>query len=261
MNIKFILALAIMVTALFACGRGCRDRHDDNDRSERKEKYNNENDNDDDDDNGNEKDRMKVVYGAPYFPPNSNYALIPVRLADENDDIFNRFKKEFSKLEESSSSYSSMFDFSDLHNVIFYNKLTGESRPLMNANIYINRFIIPQSDTARTDSLRFILFTSIERDYNNDHDIDDDDGETVYITDYTGSAIKQVSPENVRLLYWHADLAGGMLYMTVNMDSNNDRKFNSKDDVKILRTPLANPVIGTEIIPDSLKTQLNNIYK
>lgn len=261
MNIKFILVLAITAVTLLACGRGCRDDNSESrdDRRERKEKYNKEKDNEDEDDNGNT-GMKKVVYGAPYFPVNSSYALIPVKLADEDEDIFHRFRKEFDKLSES-YSYGNLSDFNDLHNVIFFNKLTGEARSLLNANIYINRFFIPGNDTSRTDSLRFILFTTIEKDYNSDNDIDNDDGETVYITDYTGSAVKQVSPENIKLLSWHADIAGDMLYMTINMDSNSDKKFNVKDDVKILRTTLSNPVVGSEIISDSLKTQLNNIYK
>ena len=122
-------------------------------------------------------------------------------------------------------------------------------------------FYIPQNPSKDTVKTNFIIYSTISEDYNKDGKIDKNDGETVFICDIDGKNKKQISDNNIMLLKWEIDLKFDILFLVLKEDSDDDNKFTNADEIKIFRTSISNPSIPVEIIRDSLKNDLNNIYK
>ena len=157
-----------------------------------------------------------------------------------------------------------MFDIDNLYNVIFYNKTTEEEYPLLDKRELINNFYIPinpTEDTLQAKTSDFILFSTINNDYNGDGDIDADDGETVYLCDIYGKNKKQITNKNISLLKWEIDPKYDILFLLIKEDSDSDKKFTPKDDIRILKTSISNPGMSVEVIRDSLHNEMKKIYE
>ena len=256
MNKNFLIAISILIIIVLACGRGKRDEEkEETTEKSKKEKIENKED---------EEIKEKIVYGNPIIIENSDLVLIPVTLTETDEDFFGRIKKEYFDNNQSFSPYSqsfSSFNLNDLHNVIFYNKVTEEEYPLIEKRELINNFYIPQKPSKDTVKTNFIIFSTISDDYNKDGKIDKDDGETVFICDIEGKNKKQITDNNITLLKWEIDLKYDILFLIIKEDTDDNKKFTNADEIKILRTSISNPGIPVEIIRDSLKNDLNNIYK
>ena len=257
MKKNFLIAISVLIIVILACGRG----KNDEEKEETTEKSKKEKIEDKDEE---EKIHEKIVYGNPIILENSDLVLIPVTLTETDEDFFGRIKKEYFDNNRSFSPYSqnfSSFNIKDLHNVIFYNKVTEEEYPLIEKRELINNFYIPQKPSKDTVKTNFIIFSTISDDYNKDGKIDKDDGETVFICDIEGKNKKQITDNNITLLKWEIDLKYDILFLIIKEDTDDNKKFTNADEIKILRTSISNPGIPVEIIRDSLKNDLNNIYK
>ena len=261
MNKNFLIAISILIIIILACGRGKRDEE----KEEITEKSKKEKIEDKYEEEDEEEIKEKLVYGNPIILENYDLVLIPITLVETDEDFFGRIKKEyFDNNNQSFSPYSqnfSRFNLKDLHNVIFYNKVTEEEYPLIDKRELINNFYIPQNPSKDTVKTNFILYSTISEDYNKDGKIDRDDGETVFICDIDGKNKKQISDNNIMLIKWEIDLKYDILFLVLKEDSDDDNKFTNADEIKIFRTSISNPSMPVEIIRDSLKNDLNNIYK
>lgn len=254
---KFILTLFILAAVIIACGRG-RDKNEDDETSKEKiERYS------DKDEESEETEEKKLVYGNPYLLQGTPYVLIPLSMSYKEENIFNKFKREYFSPEQYYSKYSERydrFDYSELHNIIFYNSSDSSSYSLLNRKALINKFYIPSSREADTSRGKFIIFSLIEEDYNNDEEIDEDDGETVYKCSIFGTDIRQISPDRIQLIDWEANDANDMILLYVRDDVNRDKKFDTRDETKILGTSITNSNIGKEILNDSLRNSMKTLY-
>ena len=260
-KLKLIASVLVIFAVIMACGKS-RDKNDDDDDtdlSRKIEKYT-----DGEDEEAEEEKELKIIYGSPYILQNSNYLMIPLRVADIEENFFGRLKeKYFSPDGRYYSKYSdgfNKFNYGNMYNVVYYNSQTGSSYSLLTRKALINQFYIPAKQNADTSRGRFIIFTLIEEDYNNDEEIDEDDGETVYKCSILGQDIRQISPERVRLVNFDVDTKSDAIYLYVTEDTDANKKYNEKDETKILRTSITESNIATEILSDSLKNSMNILY-
>ncbi len=261
MKKNFLIAISILIIVILACGRSRKDEE----KEEINEKSNKEEIEDKYEEAEEEEIKEKIVYGNPIVLENYDLILIPLTLTVTDEDFFGRIKKEyFDNNNQSFSPYSqnfSRFNLKDLYNIIFYNKVTEEEYPLIEKRELITNFYLPQKPSKDTVKTNFILFSTINDDYNKDGEIDEKDGETVFICDINGKNKKQVSDNNITLLKWEIDLKYDMLFLVIKEDTDNDKDFTNADEIKVLKTSITNPGIPVEIIRDSLKNDLKTIYK
>ncbi|MFC2092748.1 hypothetical protein ACFLSV_02500 [Bacteroidota bacterium] len=259
MKKNFLIAISILIIIVLACGRGKKDEEKE-EITEKSKKEKIEDKYEDEE----EEIKEKIVYGNPIILENSDLVLIPLTLTETDEDFFGRIKKEYFDNNQSLSPYSqnfSSFNLNDLHNVIFYNKVTEEEYPLIEKRELINNIYIPQNPSKDTVKTNFIIFSTISDDYNKDGKIDKADGETVFICDIDGKNKKQISDNNITLLKWEFDLKYDILFLVLKEDTDDDKKFTNADEINIFRTSLSNPSMPVEVIRDSLKNDLKNIYK
>lgn len=256
MKKNFLIAISILIIVILACGRGKKDEEkEETTEKSKKEKI---------EDKEEEEIKEKIVYGNPIILENSDLILIPVNLTETDEDFFGRIKKEYFDNDRSFSPYSqtfSSFSIKDMHNVIFYNKVTEEVYPLIEKRELINNFYIPQNPSKDTVKTNFIIFSTISDDYNKDGKIDKNDGETVFICDIDGKNKKQISDNNITLLKWEMDLKYDIIFLVLKEDTDDDNKFTNADEIKILRTSISNPGMPVEVVRDSLRNEIENIYK
>ena len=258
-KLKIFVPILLFIAVIIACGKS-RDKEidEEKDLSRKIEKYS-----DDKEETGENKE-LKIIYGSPYILQNSDYLMIPLRVANIEENFFGRLKeKYFSPDGRYYSKYSdgfNRFNYGNMYNVIYYNARTSSTYSLLTRKALINQFYIPAEQNADTSRGKFIIFTLIEEDYNNDEEINEDDGETVYKCTILGQDIRQISPERIRLVYFDVDTKSDAIYLYVTEDTDVNKKFNEKDETKILQTSITNSNIATEVLNDSLKNSMNSLY-
>jgi hypothetical protein len=262
MKKNFFIAISLLIIVILACSRGRKDDEDldyDKEKKSKKEKIEDKYEED-------EKEEIteKIMYGNPIILENFDLVLIPLTLVDTEEDFFGRIKKEyFENDNQSFSPYTknfNRFNLKNLYNVIFYNKVTEEEYPLTDKRELINNFYIPLNPSRDTVKSDFILFSTINEDYNDDGKIDNNDGEKVFVSDTNGKNKKQITADNINLLTWDFDTKYDIIFLVVKVDSDNDKRFTNEDDIKVLRTSISNPGIAIEVIRDSLKNNLEKLY-
>jgi len=263
MKKNFYFALTILIIVILACSRGKRDDEDIEETETQKDKSEEVKDKEEE-----EKVDEKIIYNIPVVLENHDVVLIPLTIVDINEeDFFGRVKEYIDDSKRNITSHTkrySIFDIDNLYNVIFYNKTTEEEYTLLDKRELINNFYIPinpSGDTLQAKTSNFILYSTIDNDYNGDGDIDANDGETVYLCDIYGKNKKQITNKNVNLLKWEIDTKYDLLFLLIKEDSDSDNKFTTKDDMKILKTSISNPGMSVEVIRDSLRNEMKILYE
>jgi hypothetical protein len=252
---KFLFAILLVIAVALACNRSRNDENEDS--SERKKRVLEK------DEEKDESSETKIVYGNPYFLNGTPFAMVPLLITPDNDNILESFKREYLSPDKIYTSYSdryNMFSYGDMYNVVFYNISDSSNYSLLNRKALINKFYMPSYREGDTSSTRFIIFTLIEEDYNNDDEIDDEDGETVYKCSIFGTDIRQISPDRIRLIDWEADESNDKILLYLTDDVNKDKKFDKHDETKILGTSISNSDIGKEILSDSVRNSMKTLY-
>jgi hypothetical protein len=263
-KLNFIFAIIIILAIIISCGKvGRKNDNDDDDKDTKSktEKYLERDDDEEAEEDDNEK--QKIVYGNPFILSNSNYTLIPLRLVSTDESLFNSLKREYFSPQQFYSKYSDNYNrlnYNNMYNVIYYNSANGEAYSLLNRKALINKFFIPTEVNADTSRGRFIIFTLVEEDFNNDKEIDEDDAETVYKCNILGQDIRQISPDRIKLTDWEVDTKSDIIYLSITTDVDGNKKFDDKDISKIIKTSISDSNIGTEILSDSLKSSMNSLY-
>jgi hypothetical protein len=78
-----------------------------------------------------------------------------------------------------------------------------------------------------------------------------------YLADASGKNVTQITPSNTTVVSWHLDNTLGFLLFKVIEDSNQDRKFDEKDDTRFIRVNLNDIKIGSDIITEPMRKQIN----
>ncbi|HEY9652213.1 MAG TPA: hypothetical protein V6C95_16240 [Coleofasciculaceae cyanobacterium] len=194
-------------------------------------------------------EKPTIVYGELVIKEESDYILIPVRLSkDKNQTRTN--------LLESSLSYERQDLFS---NLIFYRKQDGETHLLLNKPALLSSFDFLEKKEQGKPPTRYWLYKIIENDTNADKKLTLEDATIGYLSDLSGKNIQQITPNNTQLISWTVVQSMGAILAKIIKDSDNDQKFTERDETAFIQVNLSKPAIGTEIISEQIKQQLQSI--
>ncbi len=217
------------------------------------------------------KKQQLLVYGEYMNLDSTHYLLIPLGMKTDEDQE-NRLLKNKSSDYYSSESYSGSYrsykynfyslDFGNCNNIIFYNKKTDETHLLLQKPAVISEFYFPYYSKEYTAKKYWFLLLGIhEEDTNEDGYINDEDAEKVYISDLSGMNMIQITPDNSQLIDWYIDESTNNILMKVRIDSNNDKRYSSADDIEILKTAISSPEQGKAIIGEEIKDNIKKILE
>jgi len=210
-----------------------------------------------------------LVYGNFMDVDSTDYLLIPIGTKTVEDHEGSLIKIKSSDDYSSGSingnyrNYKYNFyslDFGNCNNIIFYNKKTDETHLLLKTPAIISQFYFPHYNKEYDGKKYWFLLIAIgESDTNSDGYINNEDAEKVYITDLSGNNMTPITPDNSQLIDWYIDMPTNNILMKVRIDSNNDKKFNDNDEIKILKTSIRSPSLGEQIISDEIQDSIKKI--
>ncbi len=216
------------------------------------------------------KNQQILVYGDYMDLDSTDYLLIPLGMkvvdGKENSGLRSKSSDEDSGAYGFPSSFRSYkynfysLDFGNCNNIIFYNKKNDETHLLLQKPAIISQFYFPYYNKEYTgDKYYFILLGIREDDTNLDGYINQDDAETVYLSNLSGKTMFKITPDNTQLVDWFIDMSTNTILMKVRFDSNNDKKFNYYDEIEILKTSIDSPVEAKKIIGKEIKANIQKI--
>ncbi len=203
------------------------------------------------------------IYGELIVPEKSDYLIIPVGFYQDNRKL-NMSSNIFPTTDLSIAYDSVRGNPMTMYNMIFHHKKTGESHLLLAENALISSFSFievnpPAEKTAKPTNPKnqFILLEIISKDTNAGENIDRKDAIAAYLADASGKNVTQITPSNTTVVSWHLDNTLGFLLFKVIEDSNQDQKFDEKDDTRFIRVNLQDIKIGSDIITEPMRKQIN----
>lgn len=192
--------------------------------------------------------RPTIVYGELVIKAESDYILIPVRLSRDKNQA------RTSLLESSSYERQDLFS-----NLIFYRKQDGETHLLLNKKSVLSSFDFLEKKEQGKNQIRYWLYKIIEDDTNTDKKLTQEDATIGYLSDLSGKNLQQITPNNTQLMSWTVVQSMGAILAKIIKDSDNDKKFTERDETAFIKINLDNPTIGTEIINEQIKQQIQSI--
>ncbi len=192
---------------------------------------------------------INLKYNNPTVLDSSEWIMYPLTLEELEET-----EKGFS-----SSSYGRDFGY---WNVAFYNTQTKQARLLSNRLKMLINTISPHIDAAsqagqRKEINEPIIFYSITtKDFNHDGKLNHEDPAYLFISDYTGLALKQVSPDNFELIDWQMVDGKNKVLIEARKDSNKDKKFDGDDETVSFIYD-----IGTQKIEQVFSDEFNLVTK
>ncbi len=195
-----------------------------------------------------------IAYGEVISPDNSDYLLIPV--GSSVGGVMRKY---------GGSGGGTLFNLSNSdknnnflsYNIIFHNKKNAATHLLLPENALITSFqYINDEDAKGKPKNKYIFLELIPNDTTGEGVVDREDAVVGYLADISGKNLKQITPENAKLLNWYLDAKGGFMLLRIRKDSDGDKRYTEKDETSFLRVSLAKPALGGDILSDALRKQL-----
>ena len=211
-----------------------------------------------------DKGNLKVTaeYGLPLPLEGSDFYMIPVTLEKKKHgqarEVFSEVASRSSYDSYSSGSYSS-YSWGPYYNLVFINKKTGESRPLLTQKGFINGVYLPEKKYDKKDTEikpTFLLLKIATADTNNDGVINEKDASAGFIASIDGTKLTQVTPDNTQMKWWSYDLASQRLFVEIIHDVNNDKEFDWDDPQTVLSVNVLDPKIAQEFVSTEIKNKI-----
>ncbi|MFB2980123.1 hypothetical protein [Microseira sp. BLCC-F43] len=191
----------------------------------------------------------ELIYGE-IVDASPEYIMIPVQVAG-NKGLLSQ---------DSSSEYRGKGAVPV--NMVFHSLKTGQSHLLLNKKAVISQWEFLELKKEKDKPARKVLFLRlIETDTNGDEKFDWNDAAVGYLADISGKNIQRITPSNAQLSGWKYDKNRDIIFMRVMKDSDNNKKFNSQDEVNFIKVSPNNPGQGKEIINDKIQQQLKSSLK
>jgi len=180
----------------------------------------------------------------------SNYILFPLS-AGENINS--------EGLIESSREYKDMAN--DSWNIIFYNSKTGEQHLLdENKKMLIHSYGKNSYGREQAYVKDKIFYNITAVDYNGDNKFDYSDPSYLFISDLDGHHFRQLSPDNYNLVSWELVKNTNTILMILVKDSNNDKKFDDKDEKVAMSIDFTTNAPAKEIFSGEFKDKLKELF-
>ncbi|MBG1244806.1 hypothetical protein [Nostoc sp. NZL] len=193
------------------------------------------------------KPQPNLVYGDLIIKEQSDYLMIPVSLAEQNED-----KGIDLKL---SRSYERN---NQLYNIIFYQKQDGEAHLLLNKKAIITSFDLLEVKAANKPITRVWLYRIVDQDTNTDKKLSSEDATIGYLSDLSGKNLQQITPNNTRIISWVVVPSQNAIFLKIIKDSDNNKKFTAEDKTNFVRVNLDKPSMGTEIISEQIEQEIKS---
>lgn len=193
------------------------------------------------------KTEPNIFYGDLIIKEQSDYLMIPVYIADQEQDKgsdwnFSRYEKRENKIA----------------NIVFYHKQKTDTHILLNKKAIINSFDLLETKTAGKPPTRFWLYKIIDQNTNQDKELDNADAIIGYISDLSGKNLQQITPNNTQIINWVIIPSQNAIFLKIVKDSDNDKKFTAADKTNFVRVNLDKPGMGTEIISEQIEQQIKS---
>lgn len=191
-----------------------------------------------------------IIYGNLIINDKSDYLMIPVNIANGNQEGNFLF---------GSSRYSGKNGSIKPENIIFYAKRDGTSHILLTKKALINEFkLLEHKQESGKPVKRFWFYKIIETDTNGNKQLDAQDATVGYISDLSGKNLKQITPANTHIMNWNVIQSVGAMFIKIVKDSDNDKRFTEKDKTAFIKVNLDNPEIGKEIFNNQLEKEIQS---
>ena len=197
--------------------------------------------------NEEESDLIGFTSSEDYRPSRSKSLKLQKRDESNNNSM----------MADKSASYefgnANELDF-DIRNLLFYNKHTGESYPLVEDTVHILSFAFHYEF-----GKPLVFYRVVKKDINGDKKYNSKDAVMLYMSDTMGRNFTMITPENEQLLtYFHYPESNTLLVKTA-LDIDQNGKFTESDETNFREVKLDNPTLGRPIFSDSLKAKLKSL--
>ncbi|MFN6525265.1 hypothetical protein [Nostoc sp. ChiSLP03a] len=195
------------------------------------------------------KPQQNLIYGDLIIKEQSDYLMIPVSLAEQNED--KGVDLNLSRSYESGRN-------NQLYNIIFYQKQGKEAHLLLNKKAIIASFDLLEVKTVNKPTTRVWLYKIIDQDTNIDKKLNSEDATIGYLSDVSGKNLQQITPNNTRIISWVVVPGQNAIFLKILKDSDNDKKFTKEDKTNFVRVNLDKIGMGTEIISDQIEQEIKS---
>ncbi len=198
---------------------------------------------------------------------NFNFFDTPGPIDSSRYVIYPLIKEKAEELKEYGSSSSGSGRSKIYWNLVFYNTLTKQYHLLDTMKMIVNFYDreADVSDEHTTGGLgiadQFIFYKIICCDYNKDGSLDEGDPKYLYISDMAGNNFKQISPNGLDIAGWHTIKGTGKVFIDAIKDTNDDKKFDSDDEVIPLVYDLAKGGIAEPVFSNEFKINTERLFK
>ncbi|MEH2270885.1 MAG: hypothetical protein V7K68_21135 [Nostoc sp.] len=195
------------------------------------------------------KPQQNLIYGDLIIKGQSDYLMIPVSLAEQNED--KGVDLNLSRSYENGRN-------NQLYNIIFYQKQGSEAHLLLNKKAIITSFDLLEVKAANKPTTRVWLYKIIDQDTNIDKKLNSEDATIGYLSDLSGNNLQQITPNNTRIISWVVVPGQNAIFLKILKDSDNNKKFTQEDKTNFVRVNLDKIGMGTEIISDQIEQEIKS---
>ncbi|OYD90867.1 hypothetical protein CDG76_29545 [Nostoc sp. 'Peltigera membranacea cyanobiont' 210A] len=195
------------------------------------------------------KPQQNLIYGDLIIKEQSDYLMIPVSLAEQNED--KGVDLNLSRSYENGRN-------NQLYNIIFYQKQGSEAHLLLNKKAIITSFDLLEVKAANKPTTRVWLYKIIDQDTNIDKKLNSVDATIGYLSDLSGKNLQQITPNNTRIISWVVVPGQNAIFLKILKDSDNNKKFTKEDKTNFVRVNLDKIGMGTEIISDQIEQEIKS---
>jgi hypothetical protein len=179
----------------------------------------------------------------------SEYFIIP-RLVDESN------KDQYGK----GKGYTLWGNYSD---IFFYNTKTNQTKKLFEGKLAIiaplmtKRYsyyaIEKEPDLTNNILPKHILYLVRIDDFNGDRALDSDDPSYLYVSNKTGSDLRQITPAGFHVMSWTVSKDKKTILVKGRNDKNKNKKFGNGDDELYYRVDLDDDISKIQCYPINLQ--------
>jgi len=211
--------------------------------------------------------KTTVEYGLPLPFEESDFFMIPVKLekkkqGQEREAVYSKAASKSYGYDGRVSSYGDASYGGPLYNIVFINKQTGESRPLLSQKGFIDGVYFPETKYGKKEEKikpTFLLLEIATADTNHDGVINEKDASAGFIASVDGIKLTQVTPDNTRMRQWRYDADSKKLFLEIVRDANRDQRFNWDDPQTVVSVDVFDPQMGQEFIPEKVKGNIESV--
>jgi hypothetical protein len=148
-------------------------------------------------------------------------------------------------------------------NLIFLNGRTNERYLLSEQKMIIQNYdlnFVGNADTGIETGKRYIFYEIINDDHNKDRELNLEDPTYLFLTNKEGKQLRQISPTGYDLNNWRYVHSLRRIFMTVRKDSDQNGKFDEKDEVATFSIDIEREKDAVEVFPQEFKNKLKVLF-